>query len=216
MTRPDFTEKNATVARGLPLASACLLISVTFNTVLSLLVTHFFSPSELVNAMFVWLPIFHALTQNKLSNPTKSLHCLPLCELMSITSRKKGGKKRGRETKREEDWSEGEESETCLWVSFCLREEKLSGWQSPWPHYLSMSAWWIRNFPWLLSSSATHAYKITKTRVQAVSCVLPMVFETPMVTNFFAVLHMKLPARIAQYLMWCHETQSENRFYNQK
>lgn len=89
------------VAGGLPLASACLLISVTFNTVLFLLITHYFPPpSELVNTMFVWLPIFHALTQNKLSNPTKSLHCLPLCELMSITSRKKGGKKRERNKKR--------------------------------------------------------------------------------------------------------------------
>lgn len=102
MTRPDFTEKNVIVAGGLPLASACLLISVTFNTVLFLLITHYFPPppSELVNTMFVWLPIFHALTQNKLSNPTKSLHCLPLCELMSITSRKKGGKKRERNKKR--------------------------------------------------------------------------------------------------------------------
>lgn len=95
MTRPDFTGKSVIVAEGLPLASACLLISVTFNTVLFLTLCTLFSPSELVNAVFVWLPIFHALTQDELSSPAKSLHCLPLCELMSITSRKKGVKKEG-------------------------------------------------------------------------------------------------------------------------
>lgn len=50
MTRPDFLEKNEIAAGGLPLASACLLISVTLNTVLLLLFTHFFPPSEPVNA----------------------------------------------------------------------------------------------------------------------------------------------------------------------
>lgn len=190
-------------------SKAYLFISVTFNALLFLFSSlRAFFPSELVNAMFVWLPIFNALTQNKLSNPTKSPHCLPLCEVMSITSRKKGEK--GREMKREEGWSEGEESETCLWVFFCFRGEKLSGYQSPWTHYLSMSAWWICNFPWLLSSSTSHACKIT--RVQAVSCVLPMVFETPLVANVLQFC----AAWTAQYPMQCHDTKCFYSLYNQK
>lgn len=124
--------------------------------------------------MFVWLPIFNALTQNKLSNPTKSPHCLPVCEVMSITSRKKGGK--GREMKREGGWSEGGRIRNMSLGFLLLLGGKLSGYQSPWTHYLSMSAWWICNFPWLLSSPTTHACKIT--RAQAVSSVLPGVWDT--------------------------------------
>lgn len=49
MTRRDFLANNEIVTGGLPLASSCLLISVTLNVVLLLLFTHFF-PFELVNA----------------------------------------------------------------------------------------------------------------------------------------------------------------------
>lgn len=111
ITRPDFLEKNAIVAGGLPPASSCLLISVTLNVVLLLLFTHFFFPLSSSMPLFVWLPIFHALTQDELSNPLKaSIVSVSASQLMSITSRKRKD--------REEDWSEGEELETFLWGSF--------------------------------------------------------------------------------------------------
>lgn len=67
----DLAEKTWIVAEGRPLASACLLISVTFNTVLFSPLCTLSPPFELVNAVFVWLPIFHALTQDELSSPAK-------------------------------------------------------------------------------------------------------------------------------------------------
>lgn len=70
--------------------------------------------------LFVWLPIFHALTQDELLNLLKaSIVSISVSQLMSITSRKRKDS--------EEDGSEGEESETCLWGLLVLQEgEKLS------------------------------------------------------------------------------------------
>lgn len=155
--------------------------------------------------MFVWLPIFNALTQNKLSNPTKSPHCLPVCEVMSITSRKK--REKGREMKREEGWSEGEESETCIWVFFCFRGES----------YLDIShlehiIWTCQHEEYVIS----HGYSVPQHLMHAKSqeCRLfPVCFLCCLRHRWLQTFSA---AWTAQYITQCHDTQSFYSLYNQK
>lgn len=126
MTKPDFLEKNETVAGGLPLASPCVLIYVTFNMVLHLF-SHFFS-FEVVNAPVCVVAHFSCPDTGHSQIPLKaSIVSLSASQLMSIASGKGREKESGsKEKKGEDSWSQGEGSETWIWGSFCFREEEVN------------------------------------------------------------------------------------------
>lgn len=126
------------------------VICVTFNMVLLLLFTHF-SPSKLVNA--------HVCVDAHFSCPDTGWalkSCLkPSLSLSqranwwaSQVEREAKGERRLRARERNQKHVSG--------VPFASGEDKLSLRQSPWTDYLSISAWWICNFPGFLGNSCIH------------------------------------------------------------
>lgn len=135
--------------------------------------SHTFFPLSSSMPLFVWLPIFHALTQDELSNLTKSLHCLSLS--LSLSQAEKRGKeseKRGKERRT------GTEKEESLWSSFRFREEK-----SCLDSHLEQITWAYQQNEYVISQGSSVRQQIMhkksqKTRAQAVSCVPSYGFVT--------------------------------------
>lgn len=141
--------------------------------------------------------------------------CLSASQLMSITSRERGERREWEKREERRTGARGRRiRNTSLGFLLLQGGEQLSLWQSPWTDYLSISAWWICNFPEFLSSSAIHAYTITKTRVQAVSCVCPMVVRHWwwQIGCSFAQLMAQKP----QCLMQCHPMRHSHKIGGKK